>query len=292
MFEKLYNNQGEILKNLLEVVPCNLCGEDQTTYWGEKFGLKIMECVSCGLIYVKHRLNSIGRQLAYAEDYFSLQSDDDDSRKRTQMYLLEIDDLERTIKNGQILDVGAGGGHFLSALGKQWEKHGCEINDIAASYGRNHYNLDIKTGDLESIEYPAGYFDCINFRGVIEHLPDPLGNLKKAYQFLKPRGIVSINTPNIASLCARLYKEGFRLVDPRFHIYYFSPKTIRMILEKASFSVLRESYFYLDTPYANPIEDLSKIVKDLTLKQTNPDYKAESPPFFENVINIYALKKI
>ena len=291
MFEKLYDEQGIIHEDLLERVPCNLCGASSYTPWAIKHGLSIVQCSQCGLIYVNPRLNAQGRQIAYSDDYFTLQSDPEDSRKRQEMYVIEIRDLERTIHGGRILDVGAGGGHFLASLGSHWEKHGCEINDVSASYAREQHGLAVRTGELRDLLYPSDYFDCVNVRGVIEHLPDPLGDLKETYRILKPGGVVSINTPNIDSLCARLYRGDFRLVDPRFHIYYFSPRTMRMMLERAGFRVLREVYFYLDTPYADPVADLIKIVTDLARKQTEPSLQAESPPFFENVLNIYAVKE-
>jgi hypothetical protein len=64
------------------------------------------------------------------------------------------------------------GGHFLASLGSHWNKYGSEISDVAASYAREHYGLDVRTDELRDIQWTSDYFDCVNIRGVIEHLSD------------------------------------------------------------------------------------------------------------------------
>lgn len=289
-FSQLYDEQQRLRPELLERVPCNLCGSSRQEVWATKEQWSLVVCAECGLVYVNPRLNADGLRLAYAEDYFALQSDPEDTRKRHEMYRIEIRDLERTIRGGRILDIGAGGGDFLAALGPQWEKYGCEVNEVAVRHAKNRHDLTLQHGNFLEAGYASDFFDCVNLRGVIEHLPDPLGELREVRRVLKRGGVVAINTPNINSLCARLYREGFRLVDPRFHIYYFNPQTMSRMLERAGFRVLRDAYFYLDTPYADPPADLKQIAEDLQRMATDHSYRPQSPPFFENVLNIYAEK--
>jgi len=289
-FSSLYDEQQRIRPELLEWVPCNLCGSSRQGVWATKDTWSLVVCADCGLVYVNPRLNAEGLRLAYAEDYFTLQSDPEDTRKRYDMYRIEINDLERTVRGGRIVDVGANGGDFLAALGPHWEKCGCEVNDVAVQYAKSQHGLTLQHGSFRAAGYRTEFFDCVNLRGVIEHLPDPLAELREAHRVLKRGGVVAINTPNINSLCARIYRDGFRLVDPRFHIYYFSSQTMSRMLERAGFRVVREAYFYLDTPYADPLADLKTIVNDLQRMEADPGYRPQSPAFFENVLNIYAEK--
>ena len=126
-------------------------------------------------------------------------------------------------------------------------------------------------------------------RGVIEHLPDPLSELRRVHRVLRKDGMLTINTPNIGSICGKLYKEKFRLVCPTHHIYYFSTKTLSCMLEKTGFKVHKISYHYFDTPYAN-WKDILKIFLDVTglgiLR--NPD--VVSPAFYGNIVDIYVTK--
>lgn len=290
MLQQLYDRDQRVRQELLEWVPCNLCGSSTQRPWGAKDGWSIVQCAECALVYVNPRLNARGMALAYAEEYFALQYDPEDTRKRLAMYRIEIADLERTVRGGRILDVGAGRGDFLAALGSHWQKHGCEVNAVAVEYARTHYGLGLQQGEFRSVSYEGNRFDCVSLRGVIEHLPDPLGDLREAFRVLRAGGVLSLNTPNIDSFCARVYREGFRLVDPRFHIYYFSPRTLTRLLEATGFRVLREAYFYLDTPYADPVNDVRQIAEYLIRKQEDPSSQGQSPAFFDNVMNVYAMK--
>jgi SAM-dependent methyltransferase len=280
----------EDLYRYLEEVRCNLCGADDSETWAVVNNFTIVRCRHCSLVYVNPRVNQEGLKEIYSEEFFEIQSDDEDSRKREEMYRIEIRDLESIIDRGSILDVGTGGGFFLKALSNNWDKYGCEISERAASFGREKFGLNIETGALRDIGYEDNFFDVVNFRGVIEHVPDPYADLKEAYRILKDGGIVSINTPNIDGLCGRLYRGRFRLVDPITHIYYFSTKTISRMLEKAGFEIVKASFFYMGTPYENFLRDVAKIILDMIILTFYRRYRTLSPPFFRSVINIYGRK--
>ena len=277
------------MNSLTEMINCNLCKSDDYTLWAVKDGFNIVKCNRCNLIYVNPRLNAEKLKKAYDQDYFEMRTNKNNSLKRQQMYSIEIKDLEKIKKGGRILDVGCGGGFFLNSLSDFWEKYGVEISDTSAEFGRGNLGLNIKTGELTDAKFESDYFDVVNIRGVIEHLPDPMGDLRESYRILKKGGIVAINTPNIASLCAKIYKNKFRLIDPKRHIYYFSTRTISKILEEVGFCIIKKSYFYLGTPYAI-WKDPFKILIDSIVFLFNRNANVTSPAFFGNVVNIYAEK--
>jgi 2-polyprenyl-3-methyl-5-hydroxy-6-metoxy-1,4-benzoquinol methylase len=126
-------------------------------------------------------------------------------------------------------------------------------------------------------------------RGVIEHLPDPLSELHRVHRILRKGGLLTINTPNIGSICGKLYGEKFRLVCPTHHIYYFSTKTLSLMLEKAGFKVVKVSYHYFDTPYAS-WKDGFKIVRDIAGLGLWRNPKVVSPAFYGNIVDIYVTK--
>ena len=287
---------GEIAELLqpqyLEEVPCNLCARGETVLWAESGGFRIVRCVGCGLTYVNPRLNRAGLQKVYGRDYFEMHTESEALEKRLRMYEIEIRAIEKLAPSGRILDVGCGGGYFLARLGSHWERYGTEFSAVAAHAAHKNFGIRVEVGPLPELAYPDGFFDVVNLRGVIEHFQDPFAYLTAAHRILKPGGWVIINTPNIESFCARLYREKFRLVDPRYHIYYFSTRTISRLAEKAGLRVARTRFFYLGTPYAHWTDAL-KITLDLArLITRGRGAMGPSPAFFDNVVHVYARKEI
>jgi len=85
---------------------------------------------------------------------------------------------------------------------------------------------------------------------VIEHVVDPMGELQEVWRILRNGSLLSLITPDVGSLVARLLGsrwEEFRRV--REHIYFFSRRTMTEMLRRTGFEVLRiesaDKVFYL-----------------------------------------------
>jgi 2-polyprenyl-3-methyl-5-hydroxy-6-metoxy-1,4-benzoquinol methylase len=72
----------------------------------------------------------------------------------------------------------------------------------------------------------------------IEHVHAPLAVLKKAYKLLKKQGILFISTPNISSFIAKLSGKKWLHLKPDEHIYFFSRKTIKNMLEVSGLKMI------------------------------------------------------
>ena len=307
----------------LEYVNCNLCGRSNTklfataSYMGylnrrpelkndddpivkneelANYKFSLVKCKNCGLVYVNPRLT--GKSLAelYEREYFSyyINTKSEGHKKREETFKTEIAELESLIEKlnvkRKILDVGCGGGFFLDSLDNSWEKYGTEINPAAAKYGRDIFGIDILKGELREVNFPDETFDVIKMRGTVEHLPKPTNELRESYRILHNGGLIAVNTPNIDSLCGRIYKGKFRMVDPIHHIYYFSTKSLSLMLENVGFKVRKVSYHYFDTPYAS-WRDLLKILCDVGSFRIFRKPHSVAPPFYGNIVDIYAIKE-
>jgi len=302
----------------LESVNCNLCGARDTEFWGtvsyidyldrrpelkndndpilkneELAGYKfsLVRCKNCGLIYVNPRLSSESLAQLYQKEYFSFYADTESEahQNREKTFKTEIEELEKLTMRRKILDVGCGGGFFLASLDNSWEKWGTEINPAAVKFAKESFGLNIMRGTLKEAHFPNESFDIVKIRGTIEHLPDPTGELYEINRVLRKGGVIAVNTPNIESICAKIYHEKFRMVCPVHHIYYFSTKTLSLMLRKVGFKVVKVSYHYFDTPYAS-WRDPVKILFDLVTFRIFRKHDTVSPPFYGNVVDIYALK--
>ena len=306
----------------LEHVSCNFCGSSDTRLYAKvsysdylnrrpelktendpiakikellehKFSL--VKCKCCDFIYVSPRLSQEKLSALYQQEYFSFYSDNSSkkAKKRQDTFNVEIIELEKIVKKlkvgKKILDVGCGGGFFLDSLDGSWDKHGTEINSCAVKFATEELGINVLQGELKNANFSDQSFDVIKMRGTIEHLPDPLNELSEVYRILRKGGILTVNTPNIGSICAKIYREKFRMVCPTHHIYYFSTKTLSNMLGKIGFKVCKVSSHYFDTPYAD-WKDFFKIFSDVAGLKILRKPHTVSPSFYGNIIDIYARK--
>lgn len=260
------------------------------------YGFNLVKCKNCGLVYINPRLTEEGLKRLYKKEYFSTYANTKSlgHKKRQGIFEVEIVELEKLIQKlkigRKILDVGCGGGFFLTSLNDSWKKHGIDINSFAVKYGRDTFGIDILKGNLREISFSDETFNVVNMRSTIEHLPDPMSELYETHRILRKGGMISICTPNIGGVCGKIYKEKFRFVCPAHHIYYFSTKTLSRLLKKAGFKIQKVVYPYFSTPYFSLLDPLKILYDAISLRIFRDPYVV-SPPFFGNLVNVYATKK-
>ncbi len=288
-------------------VNCNLCGQDSARFLFELGARRVVKCQNCRLVYVNPQPTGAELKKVYAAYFGTVKDPDGKTRnwveekdKKVREHKKEIEKLERYKKSGAILDVGSAAGFFLASLGKGWEKYGLEFDASIANYSRKTFGLDVATGELKNAKYRKEFFDIINMSHVIEHMPDPAASLKKAYYFLKQDGLLVVATPNINSLCYRIFGKDFRLLNDPGHLFFFSDKTLRNLLEKTGFEIIKIDYPYFGTPYFNARELKNLAAKSFIALALNPLLKlfgagkrirVVSPPFYGNTMTIYAKKR-
>jgi 2-polyprenyl-3-methyl-5-hydroxy-6-metoxy-1,4-benzoquinol methylase len=225
----------------LEHVVCNLCGADKTRPFMRRQGYSVVACESCDLVYVSPRATLA----ALAQHYNGNESsriqyylDGEPADRRSFAPVLER--LERLQPaKGQLLDVGPNVGSCLAlARERGWQVAGIEINAEAARYCRETRGLEVRAGTLEDEPFPPATFDAVLMGDVIEHLPDPRQALVQVRALLKPGGMLLISTPDIAGWAGRALQ-----VKPEEHIYYFSPRTMKAMLEQAGYEVVEITPF-------------------------------------------------
>ncbi|MCA1709070.1 MAG: class I SAM-dependent methyltransferase, partial [Actinobacteria bacterium] len=103
-------------------------------------------------------------------------------------------------ERSRILDVGCGVGHFLvHAQQRGWEAHGTEYPEYAVEICRRH-GIEMHAGPLRPENYEPESFDVVTSLGVIEHINNPLDEVRKIHALLRPGGLCWVTTPNWNSL--------------------------------------------------------------------------------------------
>ena len=160
--------------------------------------------------------------------------------------------LELIGKNKKVLDVGCSTGYLAAAL----KDNGCFVvgieKDPESAHEARRYCDKLITADLETLQgldYPAGYFDCLLFADVLEHLRDPARLLGEFRKYLKsPDGLAVVSLPNVARIDIRLKLlfGRFEYTDSgildRTHVKFFTLASARRLLSDSGYTV--EKVFY------------------------------------------------
>lgn len=229
----------------LESVDCNICHRPEYIKKFTRFGYTIVECPACSLRWVNPRLVQEAAKDVYAARYFEIRN----SKENTDDPVIEsfkienairhLQNIERIVPVGKLLDIGCGEGLLLSAAERRgWDVCGVEFSPQAAAMAKEVFRDRIIQGTLQSAAFPDEQFDVVTMIDVIEHVYDPASELLEIKRILRPGGIVYLLTPDCGSFFSKIMGKYWFEIKPREHIYYFSGKTLEMLLNKAGFKLL------------------------------------------------------
>jgi 2-polyprenyl-3-methyl-5-hydroxy-6-metoxy-1,4-benzoquinol methylase len=242
----------------LETIPCDLCGgedfkrlypgtitdpdHDPSTYYSSSRTqagyLPIVRCLGCGLTMTNPRddLQTIKRVYETLND--PVYDEEDDNRRRTALTYLHL--LRRFSPNpGKLLDVGCATGVFACEAKTQgWQVTGLEASIWSLAQARQRCDQVVWLNSLlENADISPGSFQVITLWDVLEHVNSPTQVMSLLRTWLVPGGRVFLNLPNSASLTARVSGSRWVLLL-REHLWYFSPTTMRYLLEKTGFTLI------------------------------------------------------
>lgn len=229
----------------MENVSCCLCGNDNFNLYlkvlvNKKF-VYIVRCVNCGLTFQNPMLSDKERLELYAKDYFK--HGYLDKKNQIGLYHKATFFLERLLRycdKGRLLDIGAASGAYVrAAIDKGWEAHGIELSPLAVTFAKDYWKVDLIQGTLEEAHFQNNFFDAIILVHTLEHLPDPLKTLKGINRILKRTGMLYVSVPNIASYKAKKLGEKWSALKPAEHLFFLSPKTLKLLFKKAGFDIIR-----------------------------------------------------
>ena len=97
----------------------------------------------------------------------------------------------------KILDIGCGNGGYLNVVTQGgWHAVGCDPDPKSIELARGA-GIEVLKGGSERWMNEAGTFDIITISHVIEHLHDPLDELSRIFQLLKPGGFLYLEVPTL-----------------------------------------------------------------------------------------------
>ncbi|MBS3762564.1 MAG: class I SAM-dependent methyltransferase [Planctomycetes bacterium] len=230
----------------VETVLCDLCGGNSHRRVVEENGFWMVRCRDCGLVFCNPRPTPDEMTRFYA-DYFQPESEDLWEEQMRRPFQKEgVDFLNSVMKPDRVLDVGCAHGFFLRMMRETgWECVGVEPSPDAARYASEKLNLEVHSGHVEDAPFARGSFGAATLWYVLEHVPNPTAVLSHAARLLRPGGYLILRVPNanvkVDRMLALLGNFGrrFFLINPPRHLYDYNTSTIRKLLRKTGFKVLK-----------------------------------------------------
>lgn len=248
-----------------KLIPCPLCN----TYNFKPYAARVQKnyphvlrviCMDCGLILSNPQATPQELSIFY-QNYFDKGNaigwkskirawkDNFDKGITSDGASFLFKNIPSTNQTVKWLEIGAGLGHLsYIARSKGFAVTATELDNDAVSYLEIEMGIkDVLLGSIESL-YPATLkdkdYDIVVMHHVLEHVPDLIGTLNIVFQVLKPEGIFYIAVPNLDNLGHHLYNAICHfmmkipaIVDGNEHTFSFTPKTLRLCLQKTGFKV-------------------------------------------------------
>ena len=220
---------------------CILCHSSDFRIIHQKNQWRYLRCLECGLVSLHPKPSPRALMKDY-QDYLPVRGEE---VARWEMMMKPVVDrsadlIESRTKagSGKLLDIGCGYGFFLREMqSRGWEVEGLEISRPGRRYVRNRWNIHVHSEPLEDLSLHENSFDVVTLFYVIEHVLDPLRLLTEIKRVLKSDGLVLLRWPHSTPIVRILgpLSRKLDLYHTPYHLYDFSPETIKKLLVLAGF---------------------------------------------------------
>lgn len=226
---------------------CYLCQSKKVQPFFEKLSHEFVKCLSCGFVFLKPKPGLFKTLALYYENGFFT---GDKNYCGFSNYLLDkkvtarnmrrnLDKILSFNKEGKLLDMGCATGIFLKiAQKKGFEPFGVDSSSFAFTHIPKNLKAKVQKTTIGKAEFPDKFFNLVTMWDLIEHLFDPRSDLKHIKKFLKENGVLVIGTSDVESPWAKLWGKNWHFFAPPQHLYYFSKRTLRKLLNQAGFKII------------------------------------------------------
>ena len=205
------------------------------------------QCANCNVLFQNPRIPQKNISHYYQNNYYTHKKNLGKSNenilrekiKSLKWKWISIFNYRFPKTKGAFLDYGAGSGSFLNILhGQGWndlwgydpddQPFVCEKESVQRIYEEDIFPLK---NELKN------KFKYILTHHSVEHISDPLPIMKLWYQALEKNGELILATPNVNSLSFKIFKGFWYFLTPPHHYIIYSPKALKISLEKVGFKI-------------------------------------------------------
>jgi SAM-dependent methyltransferase len=216
--------------------PCPACGgatiqPEIHRRSGEIYGL----CTRCGhgLLLSRAACAGIYRRPEYYSQrtvdgvgYDAYRQGKDYREAKAARVLAWIEQTVGAAGGRRLLEVGSGFGYTRAAAGQRgWRSMGVDLNPRAAAAARELYSFETIIGTLEealsSGAISRGHWNLVLYQFVLEHVADPVRELKHAAAAAAPGGHIALLVPSMQAVERIVFGASYRSFRPD-HLHLFS----------------------------------------------------------------------
>jgi len=244
---------------LIEMASCTCCGSSLS---GAIECLRIFDvpyhrCSGCGHVMVTRR--PAGEDLNFEESAEVSQTYVDPSTCEVRLaqviapkvaWMNEAYAKLRGRRPSSVVDVGAGGGHFVEGARRAGAAaSGFELSKASRAFAKAAFGLDLRSDDFLSAQ--LNQVDVITMWGLLEYVQEPRLFLDRARTALTvDTGMIVVEVPRFDALGTAAQAANPRNVarhmDPTTHINCFSDSSLATALVGAGFAPIAVWYFGMD----------------------------------------------
>lgn len=222
-------------------VVCPVCDLADAVPVITKRGFTHLRCQRCRTVYVAP-MPSAEEAAAYYQNPAYFAGDESGYRDYAAMHKALAPHFRRRLRilaqhlphRGRLLDVGCADGYFLElARAEGWEVAGVEVSEAMAAEAAARLGIPVGTS-LDAL--PPAQFDGVTLWEVVEHFSQPLAELRRIRDRLRPGGLVMLSTPNAGHWQAVREPERWTNYRPPAHLVLFTVESLHLALEEAGFA--------------------------------------------------------
>ncbi|CAN5211292.1 class I SAM-dependent methyltransferase [soil metagenome] len=187
-------------------------------------------------------------------------------RKITLKSKISLIKQHTKLVQGSLLDIGAGTGafaHGIQAAG--WKCTGIEPDESARTIAAEKYSVSL-SDQQQLFKLPEHSFDAITLWHVLEHVHKLDEYMIHIKRLLKESGKIFIAVPNYTSYDAKVYQQFWAAYDVPRHLYHFSPKSMKSLLEGHNLKLQAVLPMWFDSYYVSLLSEKYKTGKQNIVK--------------------------